>query len=126
MKEVRVDMVKLDDKSLQLAMHERIVEVARAKDTIGYRKLAIAVGMDASSEHFAANVGRVLDSINEQEHARGNPLISAVVIGVDANGPGPGFFECAKKLNVYRGGDDLKYWIEELQRVHDYWSRQPK
>ncbi len=25
-------------------------------------------------------------------------------------------------LRLYTGRDDLAYWVEELRRVHDYWS----
>ena len=36
--------------------------------------------------------------------------------------PGEGFFTFARNLRLYTGRDDLAYWVEELRRVHAYWS----
>lgn len=119
-------MVKLDDDALIQSMRNHIIEVAKRRDVIGYRKLALLVGMDATSEHFAANVGRVLDRINEMEVAQARPLLSAVVCGIEANEPGPGFYDAARRLGLHRGRDDVGFWIEQLNKVYYYWSQTGK
>jgi hypothetical protein len=68
-------------------------------------------------------IGRLLDEISKFEHENGHPLLSAVVIRHDKNGPGEGSFKLARKLNVYNGDDDYLFFIQELRRVHDHWGR---
>jgi hypothetical protein len=87
-----------------------------------YIEIAPLLGIDTGDPYFGARVGRVLDEANHAEHAAGRPLLSAVVIAKDTGMPGEGFFTCARNLRRYAGRDDLAYWVEELRRVHDYWS----
>ena len=42
-------------------------------------------------------ISLLLDEISRHEHARGNPLLSAVVIHMDDNIPGNGFFTLASR-----------------------------
>ena len=104
------------------AVYERLRGVARAQGTASYTEIAQLAGIDTDNPHFGALVGRLLDDVNRAEQAAGRPLLSAVVIGKDSNLPGAGFFECARDLRLYSGNDDLAYWMQELKRVHDYWS----
>lgn len=105
------------------ALYEKLREVARQERTIFYREVAPIAGVDTENPHFAALVGHSLDEINHVEAANGRPLLSAVVIGKESNMPGFGFFTCARQLRVYSGGDDLTFWLAELKRVHEYWSK---
>jgi len=36
--------------------------------------------------------------------------------------PGPGFFKLAKRLELYDGRDDLKFFLDELKRAHSTWA----
>jgi hypothetical protein len=108
---------------IPLALFERLQEIARQGGTVYYSEVAPLLGIDTGDPYFGARVGRVLDEMNYAEHAAGRPLLSAVVIAKDTGMPGEGFFTCARNLRRYAEGDDLAYWVEELQRVHDYWSR---
>lgn len=65
---------------------------------------------------------RELDDINHYEHREHHPMLSAVVIVQAENKAGSGFFECARNLGVFQGGDELAFWVKELNRVWDYWS----
>jgi hypothetical protein len=88
-----------------------------------YSELAPIVGIDTENPHFGALIGRILDDVNRIEFDQGRPLLSAIAISKDGNMPGHGFFECARELRRYAGKDNLGFWVEELRRVHDYWSR---
>jgi hypothetical protein len=108
------------------ALFDRLRQVARARDTEFYSEIAPTVGIDTENPHFGALVGRILDEINRIEFRQGRPLLSAIVISKENNMPGRGFFECARDLGRYSGKGDLEhlgFWVEELRRVHDYWSR---
>jgi hypothetical protein len=105
------------------ALIDELRKVARAHSTTYYSDLAPIVGIDTENPHFGPLIGRILDDVNRVEFAQGRPMLSAVVILKDSNIPGSGFFTCARELRRYSGKDDLGFWIEELRRVHDYWSR---
>ena len=104
------------------AILERLTEVARRGEITSYAEIARLAHVDLDNPHFGAVIGRLLDEINRAEHAAGRPLVSAVVVSKERNMPGPGFFDCARTLGLYRDGDDLGYWVEELGRVHRHWA----
>ncbi len=105
------------------ALFDRLRRVARVRGTVFYSDLALSVGIDTGNPHFGSRIGRILDDVNRIEFDQVRPLLSAVVILKDSNMPGSGFFACARELKGYNGKDDLGFWVEELRRVHDYWSR---
>jgi hypothetical protein len=46
-----------------------------------------------------------------------------VVIGLESNQPGSGFFKLARTLGLLEDGDDEQtFWISELKRVYEYWE----
>jgi hypothetical protein len=104
------------------ALYDRLHEIAPQGGTVYYSEVAPLIGIDTGDPYFGARVGRVLDEMNHAERAAGRPLLSAVVIAKETGKPGEGFFTCARELKRYAGRDDLAYWVQELRRVHDYWS----
>jgi hypothetical protein len=104
------------------ALLERLQQIARERETVYYSEIAPVLGIDTGDPYFGVRIGRILDEVNHAEHAAGRPLLSAVVIAKETGMPGEGFFTCARDLRRYSVRDDLAYWVEELQRVHDYWS----
>lgn len=108
------------------ALMDRLQAVARTGGTTTYSDVAPYAGIDIGNPHFGSPLGLILDEVNRVEYRQGRPLLSAVVILKDGNMPGRGFFECARELRRYSGKGDLEhlgFWVEELRRVHDYWSR---
>jgi hypothetical protein len=103
-------------------VYDKLVEVAGAQEIINYGAVAPLAGIDVNNPHFAAQLGLILDEINRAEYAADRPLLSAVVIGLDSNQPGPGFFKCARTLGLLDDGDEYGFWIAELKRVHEFWS----
>jgi hypothetical protein len=104
-------------------VYNKLTEVAGRRDTINYGAVAPLAGIDVNNPNFAALLAPILDEINCAEHAADRPLLSAVVIGLESNQPGPGFFRCARSLGLLDGGhDEQAFWIAELNRVHEYWE----
>ncbi len=100
------------------AIYEKLKSVARAKAITNYAEIAPLAGLEP---HNTILWG-MLDEINRHEHRENRPMLSAVVIVQADNKPGSGFFECARGLGVFQGGDELTFWIKELNIVWDYWS----
>jgi hypothetical protein len=70
------------------AVRPRLVEVARAGETTGYRD----VTGDFAVVH-GARVGGVLAALGLLEHRAGNPFLPAVVVEADTELPGEWYFE---------------------------------
>ena len=104
------------------AIYEELLRVARSGQVVNYSDVAPLAGLNMDSPQDRNQIADILDAISRAEHDAGKPLLSAVVIRRDKNMPGTGFFTLAKRLGLHRRGDDLQYWLEELRRVHDYWS----
>jgi len=102
-------------------IYERLVFVARHEDVVRYTNIAPLAGLNMDSEPDGVRIGELLGEISTSEHQQGRPLLSAVVIHRENNIPGPGFFRLARELGLYHGGDDFRFFIQELRRVHDYW-----
>lgn len=107
-------------------MHKEIFEklkaVAKAGQVIHYSEVAPLAGLDMSLQEDRNKIATILDEISTSEHHQDHPLLSAVVIHKEDNMPGQGFFTLAKKLGSYKVEDNFLFFIEELRRVHDYWS----
>ena len=100
----------------------RLIEVAKVRGTTFYSDIAPLAGLDLGSEVGRIHIAQILDKINRGEASDGRPLLSAIVLSMEENRPGEGFFRLAEQLGMYRGGDWDTYWLKELQLVHDYWS----
>lgn len=105
-------------------IYEKIKQVAQYGDTTTYAAIAPIAGLDMENPDDRNTLGAILDEINNNEHTNGRPMISAVVIRADRNIPGEGFFTCARNLGLYSGNNDLRFWLEELRRVHNFWAIQ--
>ena len=107
-------------------MNEEIFEelrrVAKGESYTTYAKIAPLAGLDMASQADRNRIADILGEISTHEHKSGNPLLSAVVLLADEGKPGQGFFTLARELGLYQGGDDLKFWLDEIKRVHEHWS----
>jgi len=99
-------------------IYEKLKEVAREKSLTNYTEIGLLVGLEPHNPILWG----MLDDINRHEYRENRPMLSAVVIVQADNKPGAGFFECARNLGVFQGGDELTFWVKELNRVWDYWS----
>jgi hypothetical protein len=102
------------------AVHERLVQAARALEFVHYGELAKTLGIDMDNPHFGAQVGRVLGEISTDEVANGRPMLSAIVVSKDDMLPGRGFFNLGHELNqVDPGEDEIGFAVRQIRRVHD-------
>lgn len=102
-------------------MYGELRRVAWEQRYVTYSDIAPIADLDMNNPPDRDRIGQLLDEINRHEHQLGRPLISVVVIHRDNNMPGPGFFKLARELGLYVGKDDLKFFLDELKRVHSYW-----
>lgn len=101
---------------------EKLKAVARAQDVTTYSDIAPLAGLDMSSPDDRNRIAEILGEISRHEHAQGHPMLSAVVIHRDNNIPGQGFFTLGRELGLYKGSNDLMFFVNELRRVHDFWK----
>jgi len=99
-----------------------LIGVSKNRGLIAYFELSKKV-QSIRIEHYSYALAQMLGEISTEEDAVGHEMLSAVV--VHARGdmkPGEGFFELARQLGKDTSNED-KFWIRELNRVYDYWSR---
>jgi molybdopterin synthase catalytic subunit len=102
-------------------MKEVLVVRAKVRGMIPYSELAAKV----TSINFEAHDQRLFHLLGElslEEDASGRGMLSVIVVHKSGDmQPGPGFFELARQLGRDTS-DILKCWIDELKKVHAYWS----
>lgn len=102
-------------------LYAHLCEVARQGGVTRYSEAAPLIGLDMSISDDRNIISELLDEISRYEHQLGHPLISAVVIHLEDNIPGNGFFTMAQGLGLFQGRDRFMFFVEELRRVHDHW-----
>lgn len=103
-------------------IYQELKKVAVSGTTTHYSDIGFLIGLDMGSPADRNRIARILDDISRLEHARGNPLLSAVVLLREKNIPGDGFFKLAKSLSKQGTQDDFEFWLHEVKRVHDIWA----
>jgi hypothetical protein len=104
-------------------VHDLLVQAASRNRTVYYGQIGRLMGLEPG-ETLTREVGHILGEINEEEHGKGKPMLSAVVINAVEKTPGEGFFRLAEKLDKYHGSteqDRMDFWREELQKVYANW-----
>jgi hypothetical protein len=106
------------DQQIKARCKDRLITVARARDTISYGELASSVGVANQS------VGIYLDAIYEEETAVGNPDFTVVVV---YSGTEMGRFNSrgapVRSVPVDPGNPDhVKAYRAERERVYDHWA----
>ncbi|MGV3582624.1 MAG: hypothetical protein ACO1N8_09975 [Methylophilus sp.] len=98
-----------------------LISVARRRGRIAYSELVQQISALRLEPHDS-RLFHLLGEISTEENQAGRGMLTAIV--VHKNGdmqPGPGFFELAKSLG--RDTKDLlKCWINEFNKVHEYWA----
>ncbi|MCL5111112.1 MAG: hypothetical protein M1401_20030 [Chloroflexi bacterium] len=101
-----------------------MVETARNQSLVNYGEIAPLAGLDLDSQEDRNTLGRLLGEISTFEHSQRRPMLSAVVVYLDANAPGPGFYKLARELGLLAGHDpvsELEFYIRELRSVYATW-----
>jgi hypothetical protein len=63
-----------------------------------------------------------MDAINVHMARQGQPMLSAVVVSKEKGKPWWGFFDRARGLGRYTGGDQQAFFDDELRKVFECWS----
>ncbi|MBA7601190.1 hypothetical protein ES703_08257 [subsurface metagenome] len=104
-------------------MKQILIERAKVRGMIPYSELVEnvkSITMEPDSHALAAMLGE----ISSEEDNAGRGMLTVIVVHKRGDmQPGPGFFELAKELGRDTS-DILKCWVDELKRVHAYWSNQ--
>jgi hypothetical protein len=99
-----------------------MTERAKVRGMIPYSDLV----REIKAAKFAAHDTRLfhlLGEISVEEDASGRGMLSVVVVHKHGDmQPGPGFFLLAQHLGRDTK-DFLKFWVDELKKVHAYWSK---
>jgi hypothetical protein len=100
---------------------ELLVARAKVRGMIPYSELVAKITSIRLEAHDQ-RLFHLLGELSEEEDASGRGMLSVIVVHKSGDmQPGPGFFELAKNLGRDTS-DILKCWIEELKKVHAYWS----
>ena len=100
---------------------ELLTARAKLRGMIPYSDLAAKI----KSIHLEAHDQRLfhlLGELSSEEDAAGRGMLSVIVVHKSGDmQPGPGFFELADQLGRDTS-DILKCWVDELKKVHAFWS----
>jgi hypothetical protein len=98
-----------------------MIERAKVRGMLAYSDLTKSIQSIAFEPHSAPYF-HFLGEICEEEDLAGRGMLTAIVVHKSGDmEPGPGFYELAKHLGRDTR-DKTKCWIEELHKVHAYWT----
>ena len=100
----------------------KLVACAKAGDILSYSEIAPLAGLNMENPADRLELGAILGEISESEHAKGHPLLSAIVLHKNDSVAGDGFFKLASSLGLFLGGDKVSFLINEIKRVHAHWQ----
>jgi len=102
-------------------MREILIERAKVRGMIPYSELVAKI-KTISLEPEAYALAAMLGEISSEEDAAGRGMLTVIVVHKYGDmQPGPGFFDLAEELGRDTS-DILTCWVNELKRVHAYWS----
>ncbi|MBL7119246.1 MAG: hypothetical protein ISS53_01020 [Dehalococcoidia bacterium] len=107
------------------AVYETLKQVARSGGLICYGEVAPLAGVNLNSGRGRREMGCLLAEVCQNEAKEGRPLLGSVVVRKDTRVPGEGYFRGAQRLGKFQGHSDedrRAFWLQELERVHAYWS----
>jgi len=99
--------------------------VARRRTVTNYGRIAERFGLPPFDGLWAAHpLSGIFEVLDQQDAAAGRPFRTSVVVAVETNQPGPGFFEALHRLKnipdprTPRARDEL--WTRELTAAYAY------
>lgn len=110
-------------------LYKKLIKVAENKGRIYYQELAYGLGEPYDDVNERNQFHDKLGIITRFEHDNGRPMLSVLVVlkeGHMSNKmkmPGAGFFGLAKKLGVWDGKNMEKFFVLEVNKVHDCWNK---
>ena len=114
--------------SVHKNIRHTLIECAKQRGhTISYTEIGKLAELNMDNIADRNRLAEILGDISSSEHDAGRPLLSVLVVhgGDDSTQmPGKGFFNLARGASEMKPEDDeLAFFIQELNRVNDYWSK---
>ena len=103
---------------MNLEIYECLKKIARQGKVVTYSDIALVAGKVGAD---ISNLVADLEVIAEFEVEAGRPLLVIVVVKNDTKIPGKGLFAWAAKKGLHTDTDDMRFFANELNRVHKYW-----
>src|SRR4051812_40646931 len=98
-----------------------MIDRAKLRGRIAYSELTPLISA-VRFDPYDTRLSHLLGEVSVEEDAAGRGMLSAVVVHKNEDmQPGEGFFVLAKHLGR-NTKDVLRFWITELNKVHDYWA----
>jgi hypothetical protein len=72
-----------------------------------------------------AIIGSLLGKVAADSYQQGRFLASALVIGIESNGPGEGFYTLAEEVGLLRSSNEtarLRFWLEQVQLARAWYA----
>lgn len=124
-------------------LSRRIAAIGRTeKDMLTYSRLVDGVTFRlpnvGGGEPFEFNewsnleraiIGDFLGKVAADSYQQGRFLASALVIGVNSNGPGEGFYALAKEAGLLRSSSEtarLQFWLEHVKLAREWYGSHPQ
>jgi hypothetical protein len=107
-------------------IREYLIQIAKERTAISYKELGLQAGL-ANPEDWWRVIPSILGQISVNENREGRPLLSVLVGSGDKNKstePGKGFYSLARTLKpeTYLGVSNETIWIQEGNKVYEYWA----
>ena len=98
-----------------------MIERAKVRGAIPYSDLVKKIKA-IEFRAYDTRLFHLLGQISIEENDAGRGMLSAVVVHKEGDmEPGPGFFLLGQQLG-YNTSNLLKFWVEQLHKVHSVWS----
>lgn len=115
----------MTDDALRQELRRILESLARERATVTYRELARLAGI--APPRSIERLTQELEAMMREDHARGDPLLAALVVSRGPSGtPQRGFFELLRTLGRYDGPDSgaeaEEVFQEELMLAWEYWG----
>jgi len=113
-----------------------LISQAKLRRTVTYSDLNSALTrrghlpFDFGTESDRAAVGAVLGDAVQRTIGDSGVMLSAIVVYIDRNDAGTGFYKLATQLgllpNTADADDKLAFWARQVAAVHECYARQPR
>lgn len=108
-----------DDAKVQI---RRMLEhSARKQAPMAYSDVSKGLVGVTVDPHYGGTMSHLLGELQDEDHAAGRPLLSALVVTKEDGQPSAGFWRKADSLG-YTVGDRDAFWIEQLARLRDFYA----
>jgi hypothetical protein len=100
---------------------DAMIECARRRAMITYSDLTVSITAIAFKPDDV-ELAKLLGEISTEENEAGRGMLTVLVVHKQGDmQPGGGFYSLAERLGRDTT-DRVRFWVDELHRVHGYWS----